>query len=466
MSAWQVFKAAWSAESRRRTQQPKRGRDERAFMPAAIEIMETPARPAGRAILFLIVAFFAAGVLWATFGEIDIHATAQGRIVPAGRVKLIEPLETATVSAIHVREGDRVAAGDLLIELDPTEASADKDRLSQELMAARTELARLEAQILAVETNLEPVDAAYEPPADADPAFREGQRQLLVSAVVHLRAELSAIDAQIGQRRAERDSAVKRHGRQAEMVRTIAELGQQQRTLLDRGSGSRARYLETLQRLHEEEANLAQAEGTWRQAEAAIVALERQAAERRAAFLAEATGRREEARTRAGSLNEELKKAVRRDERTQLKAPVDGTVLQLAVHTVGSVVSSGEQLMIIVPTDAGLEVEAMVLNRDKGFVVAGDPAEIKLEAFPFTKYGTIAGAVQLVSNDAVENETFGLVFPARISLDSEMIHADGRDVPLSPGMSVTAEVKTGQRKVIEYLLAPLLRYRDEAIRER
>lgn len=466
MRAWQVLKAAVAADRERRAREPKRGRDERAFMPAAIEIMETPARPAGRAIVFLIVAFFAAGVLWATLGEVDIHATAQGRIVPAGRVKVIEPLETATVAAIHVRDGDRVKAGDMLIELDPTEASADKDRLWQELMAARTELARLEAQILAVEANLEPVDAAYEPPAEADASFREGQRQLLISAVVHLRAELAAIDGQIGQRRAERNSARKRHERQSAMVATIGEMLQQRRELLDRGSGSRTGYLETAQRLHEEEGNLAQAEGTWRQAEAAIVALERQAAERRAAFLAEAIGQREEARTQTTSLAEELKKAVRRDERTDLTTPVDGTVLQLAVHTVGSVVTSGEQLMIVVPDDAGLEVEAMVLNRDKGFVVAGDPAEIKLEAFPFTKYGTIPGAVQLVSNDSVEDETFGLVFPARISLAREVINADGKDVRLSPGMSVTAEVKTGQRRVIEYLMAPLLRYRDEAIRER
>ncbi len=461
----QVVKASL-AQEREAPPEPRRDSHERAFLPAAIEILETPANPAGRSLLWLTIAFFTGAVIWSLIGEVDVHATAQGRIVPAGRVKVIEPLETGTVSAIHVRDGDRVAKGEPLLEIDRTEAAADRERLARDLMTAMVETARLDAQILAVDANIEPIDVVYAPPGDADPDLAEGQRQLLVSAVTQHRAELAAIGAEITQRRAERDGAKATYQRQAEMVEVLSEMVAQRRALNERGSGSRVALLESSQRLHEEEANLARAEGTWRGAEAAITALDRKWTERRTAFLAGAIAEREDVRKRVAGLREELKKAVLRDQRTRLLSPVDGTVLQLAVHTVGSVVSSGERLMVVVPEDVGLEVEAMLLNKDKGFVGNDATAEVKLEAFPFTKYGTIPGRIQLVSNDAVENEALGLVFPARVSLARETIRVDGQDVALTPGMSATVEIKTGKRKVIEYLLTPLLRYRDEAIRER
>ena len=161
-----------------------------------------------------------------------------------------------------------------------------------------------------------------------------------------------------------------------------------------------------------------------------------------------------------------LRKAAKREALHQLRAPVSGTVQQLSVHTVGGVVRPAEPLLVVVPDEADLEVRARVLNKDKGFVVEGQPAEIKLEAFNFTKYGTIDGEVASVSSDAVEHEELGLVYDTRVSLASRTIRADGREVSLIPGMAVTVEIKTGKRRVIEFLLSPLQRYQDEAIRER
>ena len=143
-----------------------------------------------------------------------------------------------------------------------------------------------------------------------------------------------------------------------------------------------------------------------------------------------------------------------------------GVVQQLAVHTVGGVVTPAQELMVIVPADSRIEVESMVLNKDIGFVHSGQEAEIKVESFPFTRYGTIVGEVKFVSRDAVADETLGLVYPARMKMAKTTILSGSTEVPLAPGMAVTVEIKTGKRRLIEYLLAPLQRYRDESLRER
>ena len=223
--------------------------------------------------------------------------------------------------------------------------------------------------------------------------------------------------------------------------------------LLDRETGTRTNYLQVAQLLYEERANLRNEQGQMAEAEASIVATGLREQEVIATFLSKAVTELAEVESRIASLSQELIKATQREARNRLYAPVSGIVRQLAVHTVGEVVTTDQQLMIVVPEGAGLEVEAMLLNKDKGFVQFEQNAEIKIDAFPFTKYG-------------IEQEGVGFVFPVRVSMSSASVYAAGIDRPLTPGMSVTVEVKTGQRRVIEYLLTPLLRYRDEAIRER
>ncbi len=149
-----------------------------------------------------------------------------------------------------------------------------------------------------------------------------------------------------------------------------------------------------------------------------------------------------------------------------LTAPVDGVVQQLAVHTKGGVVNTGDPVLVVVPAGRTLEVDARVLNKDVGFVEAGQIVEVKLEAFPFTRYGTIHGEIQHVSRDAVEDEQQGLIYQAKVALDRQDIVVNGREVNLAAGMNATVEIKTGERPIIEFLLAPLFRYRDEGLRER
>lgn len=168
---------------------------------------------------------------------------------------------------------------------------------------------------------------------------------------------------------------------------------------------------------------------------------------------------------KANTFDNELVKAESRGKLMILTAPVDGTVQQLAIHTVGGVVTPAQPLMAIVPKDNPIEVEAFVENKDIGFINPGLESVIKIETFPFTKYGTIEAEVTHVSHDAVNDEKRGLVFPARVNLARATIQVENKIVNLTPGMAVTVEIKTAKRRVIEYFLAPLLQYKDESLRE-
>jgi hemolysin D len=170
--------------------------------------------------------------------------------------------------------------------------------------------------------------------------------------------------------------------------------------------------------------------------------------------------------TTAASLTQDVTKAGQKADLQRLTTPIDGVVQQLAVHTVGGVVTPAQPLLIVVPQEHPVEVEAQVENKDIGFVSEGQPVEIKVEAFPFTLYGTIPGRVLTVSGDAAPIEKVGLVYPTRVSLDRGTIQVEGKQVHLTSGMAVTVEIKTGQRRVIEYLLSPLLKSVQESLRER
>ncbi len=172
------------------------------------------------------------------------------------------------------------------------------------------------------------------------------------------------------------------------------------------------------------------------------------------------------ATTQALQLQAALSKADQRERLTQLTAPVDGVIQQLAIHSVGGVVTSAQPLMIVVPEQAEVTAEISIANQDIGFVNAGQLAEVKLETFPYTRYGTVYATVKLVTADAVTDEKRGSYYPAVLTLSRNTMAVDGKRVPLSPGMNITAEIKTGQRRVIEFLLSPVQRAGSESLRER
>lgn len=234
----------------------------------------------------------------------------------------------------------------------------------------------------------------------------------------------------------------------------------------DRNFVSRHGYLEQEQARIEQERDLAAQQAKLEEIRAAMLESQRQ----RAALIAETRRATldalNQAEQKVASLSQELLKAENRGRLMRLTTPVGGVVQQLAVHTVGGVVTPAQPLLVIVPNDNPLEVEVFVDNKDIGFVHAGQEVEIKVEIFPFTRYGTLHGTLIQVSSDAIQDEKRGLVYAARVKMARTTLEIDGRIVNLTPGMAVTVEIKTGKRRVIEYFLSPLLQYKDESLRER
>ncbi len=463
----------------------KRRKHEIAFLPAALEIVETPPSPIGRAIGATLAALFCAALIWTCVGHVDIVATAQGKIVPNGRVKLIQPFETGVVRAIQIHDGQAVKAGDVLIELDPTMTGADEQHIKNDLIAAQLDTARLRAALSGVD---DPV-SQFQPPADASPALVAMQREFLAKQVEEHRAKLASLDRQRAQKQAERDTIAATIQKLEASTPLIQQRVEIRKYLSDKELGSKLTYLETQQQLTDSENDLVVQKSRLREADAALAAIVETRIQTGAEYERTLFGELAEAQRKAGGLADDLAKAQRRTKLQLLTAPVDGVVQQLSVHTIGGVVTPAQQLAVIVPAGTELEVEAMVSNRDIGFVHAGQDVQVKIDAFNFTRYGLIHGRVVSVSPDAIvrdvaqdrnnnndkarggdvdSSEPRGqeFAYAARILLDRTKMQVDDRVANLEPGMAVTAEIKTGSRAVISYLLSPIMRYRHDSLHER
>lgn len=443
-------------------------RPEHEFLPAVLEVQETPPSPLGRLVAWALLTLVILAIVWACVGEVDIVASAQGKIIPGGRDKLIQPLEAGVVRAIHVQEGQRVAAGDVLIELDTTVSGADQERLTREWQQARLDTARSSA-LAAFEAHgdtLRMPRDAFADIADLSIDLIAQHHALLQSQLDEYSARLAALASEAAQRGAERAATAKLVTKLEATLPLVSERADALKTLAEKNLASRQNYLELEQTRLEQQHDLAAQRERVKEIDAAIATVRKQ----RDALLAEIKSRalaeRAEAERRASAAEQELRKAEQRQRLQHLVAPVAGTVHQLEVHTLGGVVTPAQALMIIVPDDQPLEVEAWLANKDIGFVAAGQATEIKVEAFPFTKYGTLHGEVVHVSSDAVADEKLGLLYKTKVRLDKTIIDVGDKHINLSPGMAVTAEIKTGTRKLIEYVLSPVMEYAGESGRER
>lgn len=455
-------------------------RDEREFLPAALEVLETPPSPAARLLTITIVLFFVCAVAWAFLGKVDMIATAPGHVLPQGKVKVMQPLDTGVVRAIHVQDGDRVREGQLLIELDPTSTGADRDSLAHDLAQTQLDVARL--------TALKPLAehggpaGRFAPPADAPPSQVAEARAALQAQVDGYAAKLAALDEQIAQKRAEVAESGATLDKLNSSIPMLAEKERLRRELQAKGYGTTFALLDAQQALSETQHELGVQKQRQEQARAAGTSLERQRDEAKSQFASTVLGDLSKAEEKRNELSQALVKAQTKSSQTQLRAPVDGVVEQLVVHTVGGVVTPAQRLLMVVPDSQALMVEAEISDRDVGFVRVGQTVQIKVETFNFTRYGLLPGRVTRISRDVVTTDDRGIgdggadvqnerrlrapAYVARISLDAASLVVDGVRQPLRPGMAVTAEIKTGRRNIIDYLLSPLARRANESLHER
>ena len=464
---------------------PRRTALETAFLPAALEVIETPPSPTARLLGGAILAAFCIALCWAIIGSVDIIAVAPGKIVPSSRIKLIQPFEIGVVRAIHVKDGDKVKAGELLIELDPTMSAAEMEHLKADLLAARLDVARLQAALADGDSI-----ASFQPPAEASPVLVEIHRGFLVSQVTEQHSKMAEIDRQIAQKRAEHDTVAAAIGKLEATIPVLKQRLDIRKDLFDRALGSKINYLNDLQDFLGQQHDLEVQKSRALEADAAVATLAETRAKTVEQFRHAVFDDLAKAEQKAAGLAQDVIKAQQRTNYQALTAPVDGTVQQLAVHTIGGVVTPAQSLAVVVPFDTRLEIEANIFNRDIGFVAEGQQAQIKVDTFPFTRYGLLHGTVLSVSGDSItrnkpqdpndnaRGNTGGveiptsepkgqeLVYSARVSLDRTEMHIDERTVALTPGMAVTVEIATGRRRVISYLLSPLARYAHDALHER
>ena len=475
-----IFKAAW--QHRHELAGPARLADEQAFLPAALSLQETPVHPAPRRIAYVLMALFLIALAWAILGKIDIVAVAPGRIIVSDRTKVIQPLERSVVQRILVKDGDHVEAGQALVELDPTTAQADKASLTETRKAAQSEWVRARAlqqmllkQELVAHTH-QALDAKntsntsntfnQDTPADWTAADKADTQAQLAAEWSDITARLAKLSAEHQRRQAEMATVQAMIGKLEATVPIARQREQDFQALSAQGFMSgHANQDRTRERI-ELERDLATQQARLQEAQAAL----REAEQTRSAYLAETrrtlSERQAQADLKRHQTGQELTKATQREQLATLTAPVAGTVQQLGLHTEGGVVTEAQALMVIVPNAASVSAEVTLENKDIGFVAPGQDVAIKLETFPFTRYGTVKASVDKVTQDAVNDEKRGAIFPAMLKLNQTTIDVDGKQIKLAPGMNITAEIKTGQRRVIEYLLSPIQRAGNESLRER
>ncbi len=428
---------------------------ESEFLPSALALQMAPVSPAGRWVARILLALLLVLLLWSVLGKMDIIVNATGKIIPSERSKTIASVETARVNGLFVEEGESVVAGDLLIELDTRMSDRERDKAVGDRETAQLQVARSRALLSSIEAGklksmvgVEGVSA--ERVADA--------RQHLESQWEDFKAKLTRLDGEIA-----------RYKRQLPF---ITERVNDYRVLAQEHDVSLHAWQEKEQEQIELEGRLAEA------------------ANQRSAHISETRKNAEEALNegvrQANSSGQDAERAAVHSDLLRLTAPVAGTVQQLVVHTIGGVVQSAQPLLVIVPRQHQVEIEAFIENRDVGFVVEGQRAQVKIETFDYTKYGTVSGRVSHVSRDAIDqsaragNATSvpvsqddtkkdspkGPLYAVRVLLDHSTMNIDGRQVALTPGMSVSIEIKTGSRRIIDYFLSPLMQHAHESFNQR
>lgn len=457
---WAVLVESWRAQ--RAADRERVQRDQTAFLPAALEVLETPPSPIGRAVLLGMLAFVVLALAWSILGKVDEVAVATGKLVPRGQVKLIQSADYGVVRAIHIVEGQAVRAGQPLVVLDRTATTADVAQARQALLSAEIDAARAGALIGKSEQGT----GAFRPPVGTDSETADIQRAFIAAK----RREYAATVAGLGQDQRQRQGELDMIDREIAKLEAQIPLAQARldgvKTLAEKGYAPRMRVLELEQQLVGMRQDLAIRRAERGKAQAAVAAARQQIAKAQSEFSREVLDALTEATANRHLRREELAKASSKAGLTTLTAPEDGMVQQLQVHTLGGVVKPADPLMVLVPRNGGLILEVRVLNRDAGFVHPGQAVEIKFEAFPFTRYGIVPGTIEHVGRDAIEDEKLGLIYPAIVRLSRPWIVIDGHQIALSPGLAASAEIKTGRRRIIDYLLSPLARRFSEAGRER
>jgi hemolysin D len=435
-------------------------REELQFLPAALEIVETPPSPVGRALIWLLISLFVIALTWSVVGKVDEVAVAAGKVVPSGYTKIVQAEDKGIVSKIYVKNGSNVKTGDLLIELDTVMTGADLARLKKERDYYRLTLQRLTAESEGKTsfdlTGLENYDSIE----------LERQLRLCASRMEDYGNRLRVAEKGVAQAKENAKQAQIQKEKLAIQVKMAKEREEKTQMVAKNGGISNftwqeylEKYLSLKQDLSTQESEILRNKEILEQAKAELRRIVDEQEKDLSTQIVDAS-------RNLHSVEEELKKAEEKHRLTQIRSPIDGTVQQLEVHTAGAVVTPAQPLMLVVPSGGKLQFETWAINRDIGFIHDNQEAEIKVETFNFQKYGTLPAMVDTVATEAMEDQQRGLIYRVLLSSEKDYFMVEDKRIPLIPGMAVTAEIKTRQKRVIEYFLEPFKTYASEGLRER
>lgn len=456
-----AFALSW--KHRKEFESVPRSKEEAEFLPAVLALQDTPGSPAPHIAMWAIISLLLLAVIWAYFGKIDIVAVAQGKVVPAGNTKIIQAPSDAQINEIRVDDGQQVKAGDVLLVLNAESAQADVSRLTQALASAKLE----SAQGQALQQSIQRGAVVMVPTiANINPALAQEAQDRVNSQFQQYQTRRLQFDAQLNQLLQQQQSLREQLRAIDNTLPIIRQQEADYKNMMNQDYLPKHTLLDKQRQRVELEGNQATLQSRLNEASASMETVRRQQNALAAEFQSSAADSIQRGLVQAAQVEQELIKAQRQSRLMTITAPIDGTVQQLAVHTIGGVVTSAQALMAIVPNNAMVEVDALLENKDIGFVTANQDAVVKVDTFKFTKYGTLPAKVASISQDAIEDERRGTVYNVRIQLQQDWLDVEGRRVRISPGMTVAAEIKTGKRRVIEYFLTPLLQSTQESLKER
>jgi len=431
------------------------------FLPSAVAVLERPPAVQYRIVSWVVMLFVIITILWLTLSKVDIVVSATGKIVPTGKVKVIQSAADGVVKEIFVRDGQSVSQGDALIEIDDTTVKAEQSQLQLNLTKAQLTVQRLKKELGNEAVTLgEGMDSAK--------VSLSTQQSLLTANQDSFNQKQRGLQADYDQALAAQRSARSEVGKLSEQISYLQSkftkrISQAERGLIASSEVDEVKFnLETAKKEKAiVQSKLSESRARARSVKESLDGLEDDHRSETYNLLAEAEYELE-------TIQQELVKVKERMTQQILRSPVSGVVQQLSINTIGGYITRAEKIMVIVPDDASMELNAMILNKDIGFVAPDQAARVKVDAFEYTRYGYLEGDLQWVGSDSVADEQLGFVYPARISLKETTLpnKVNQRIAKVVPGMSASVDVVIGKRRLINYFIGPLLRYRDESLRER
>lgn len=409
--------------------------DSHEFLPIIAEIEQEPLNPLGRTMFWILVTIILFTVLWLFFGKADVVVSARGKIIPDGETKIIQPLETGVIKKILIKEGDYVQKGQTLMEIDPSTTEPELESLKANLGYINIERKRLKAA------------SGTGSFGNVDSDSAQTQKNLYQESVADLNNQLQSKYAEIKSINEEINNYRKQLAINSEKERRMRSVSDIiARNDLDKVHSENVEYRSKIQELQHQKAQ--------NQKEADHIRTE---------FKTQNLNELADRDKKATELGANIKEIEFRNRKQIIASPVDGYVNTLFIHTVGGVVTPAQKLVSVVPKEAPLVIKATVMNKDIGFIREKMPVLVKVDTFEYQKYGIINGVVKKVSKDSIDDQKLGPVYDVYITPLNKTLMVEGRQTPITTGMSLTAEIKVNKRRIIEFFIYPMIKYWNQAI---